>query len=76
MAESLDALAMATMQLAEAPATSIAEASAKLTILCARLREDLHPEVRGELITYLLAESIREDCCVLADGEDSSRGRP
>ena len=54
------------MQLAEAPATCIAEAGAKLIILCARIREDLHPEVRGELITYLLAESIREDCRVLA----------
>ena len=74
MAERLDALAMATMQLAEAPATNLAEAGAKLTILCARLREDLHPEVRGELITYLLAESIREDCRVL--GEASSGGRP
>ncbi len=73
MAERLDALAMATMQLAEAPATTIAEAGAKLAILCARLREDLHPEVRGELISYLLAESIREDCRVLGKAPTGGR---
>lgn len=68
MAARLDALADATFHLAGAPATNVAEASAKLAILCGRLREDLHPEIRGELITYLLAESIREDCRVLVEG--------
>lgn len=74
MAERLDLLAAATMQLAEAPATSLVGIGAKLSILCARLREELHPEARDELITYLLAESIREDCRVLADGGDPSLG--
>nr|WP_281719412.1 hypothetical protein [Nitrosomonas nitrosa] len=68
MAAQLDALADATMHLAGAPATNLAEVGAKLIILCARLREDLHPEIGGELITYLLAESIREDCRVLVEG--------
>lgn len=76
MASRLNALAMATMRLAGAPATSPGEAGAKLTILCARLREDLHPEIRDELITYLLAESIREDCRLLAEEHVHSGKRP
>jgi hypothetical protein len=76
MARRLDLLAAATMQLAEAPATSLVGIGAKLTILCARLREDLHPEVRGELLTYLLAESIREDSRLLAAEQAPSGRRP
>lgn len=51
----------ATARLAAAPSASAADIDAKLVILCARLREFLHPDQRGELLTYLLAESIRED---------------
>ena len=67
--QQLDELAGATALLAGAPALAMAEVVAKLTILCRRLREDLHPEVRGELITYLLAESVRDDCRLLADAD-------
>ena len=64
-ARQLDDLAEATLLLAGAPALTIGEAVAKLIVLCSRLREDLHPEVRGELIAYLLAESVLEDCRIL-----------
>ncbi len=66
MNQQIDDLADATLLLAEAPAVTIAETAAKLVVLCSRLREDLHPEVRGELITYLLAESVLEDCRLLS----------
>lgn len=68
--QQLDELAEATVSLTQAPALSLAEVVAKLTVLCSRLREDLHPETRGELIDYLLAESVLEDCRVLATAED------
>ena len=55
----------ATAHLAGAPSASAADVQAKLTILCGRLRENLHSGHRGELLTYLLAEAIREDCRLL-----------
>ena len=64
----LDDLAEATLLLAGAPALTMSEVVAKLIVLCGRLREDLHPEIRGELIDYLLAESVLEDCRVLDVG--------
>jgi len=62
----LDELAEATLLLAGAPALTFGEVAAKLIVLCGRLREDLHPEIRGELIDYLLAESAMEDCRILS----------
>lgn len=59
------ALYEATAVLAAAPSIDTPDVQAKLTILCARLREHLHPEHRGELLSYLLAESIREDLRLL-----------
>ena len=60
-----DALYEATSALAAAPSVANSDVQAKLTVLCARLRENLHPGHRGELLTYLLAESIRDDCRLL-----------
>jgi hypothetical protein len=68
--EQLDELADATLLLAQAPALNFAEVVAKLTVLCSRLREELHPEIRGELIDYLLAESVLEDCRTLSCGRE------
>ncbi len=62
-----EALYEATAVLAAAPSIDIADVQAKLAILCARLREHLLPEHRGELLTYLLAESVREDLRLLVD---------
>jgi hypothetical protein len=62
-------LADSTLGLIQAPAVALAGIQLKLAILCQRLREDLHPDVQGELLSYLLAESIREDCRVMADGK-------
>jgi len=58
----------ATFGLAQAPATAMAGVQFKMAILCQRLREDLHVDCVGEVLTYLLAESVREDCRVMADG--------
>ena len=52
----------ATVQISNAPAECAADIDLKLAVLCGRLREHLHPEHHGELVSYLLAESIREDC--------------
>jgi hypothetical protein len=65
------ALYEATAALAAAPSIAAPDMKSKLTILCARLRENLHPEHRGELLTYLLAESLREDLRLLC--EDHAR---
>ena len=60
-----DALFEATATLAAAPSVATSDVQAKLTVLCARLRENLRPDHLGELLTYLLAESIRDDCRLL-----------
>lgn len=65
----------ATVQLAQVPSLQPSELFDKLTILCGRLREDLHPEHRGELLTYLLAESVREDCRRLLISTCPARGK-
>jgi hypothetical protein len=59
-----------TVQLGNAPATSLVDISIKLAVLCRRLREHLHPEQRGELASYLLAASILEDCGIWLGGTD------
>lgn len=60
----VDDLDEATLLLAGAPAVTFAEVLAKLTVLCSRLREYLR-----ELISYLLAESVLDDCRIV--GGDS-----
>jgi hypothetical protein len=58
----LDRIDEATAGLAGMPSSSPSDIQAKLTVLCVRLRDNLHPELRAEILTYLLAESVREDC--------------
>lgn len=64
-----ESLYEATAALAAAPSIATADLQSKLAILCSRLRENLHPAHRGELLTYLLAESIREDLRILLASE-------
>ncbi|MFT5540440.1 MAG: hypothetical protein ACI82H_001971 [Alphaproteobacteria bacterium] len=59
-------LAEMTRCLAQAPARTLGELEVKLSVLCARLREDLRPDVRGEVVTWMLAESLRHDCYLIA----------
>ena len=46
-----DELYEATLRLAGAPSSLPADIDAKLAVLCGRLREDVHPAHRGELLT-------------------------
>jgi hypothetical protein len=71
----LDELAEMTRSLAQAPARTLGELEIKLSVLCARLREDLRPDIRGEVLTWMLAESLRHDCYLIAPGR-SPRGVP
>ena len=57
----LDELFVVTTRLAQAPAQETHDLSLKLDLLCRRLREDVAPENRGDVLTYLLAEAIRDD---------------
>lgn len=68
MSRLLDDLAEATANLASAPSISPEDVQTKLAILCARLRENLHLGDTGEMLSYLLAEAVREDCRVLLLG--------
>lgn len=65
MSRLLDDLNEGTSNLASASSISTEDEQTKLTVLCARLRENLHLGDTGELLTYLLAEAVREDCRVL-----------
>ena len=62
----LDELAEMTRCLAQAPARTLGELEVKIAVLCARLREDIRPESRGEVITWMLAESLRHDCYLIS----------
>ena len=68
----LDELAEMTRCLSQAPARTLAELEIKLAVLCSRLRDEVRPEIRGEVITWMLAESIRHDCRLIAP----ARSRP
>ena len=61
----VDDLYDAGIRLAGAPSVHGSDLRAKITILCSRLREHLHPEHRGKLLNYMLAESLREDLRLL-----------
>ena len=63
----LDELFVVTTRLAQAPARDAKVLSLKLDVLCRRLREDVAPENRGDVLTYLLAEAIRGDHAVLQE---------
>lgn len=62
----LDEVAELTRCLAQAPARTLCELELKLAVLCTRLREDMRPEIRGEVLSWMLAESIRHDCYLIA----------
>ncbi len=63
----LDELFVVTTRLAQAPGQNAKDLSLKLDSLCRRLREDVAPENRGDVLTYLLAEAIRGDHAVLQE---------
>jgi hypothetical protein len=66
MNEGLEQLSALVTNIASAPAETTTDIRLKMEILCARLREHLHPEISGEVLDYLLAESIRDDLDVMA----------
>ena len=61
----LDELFAVTTKLAHAPARDTKDLSLKLDVLCRRLREDVAPENRGDVLTYLLVEAIGDDVVLL-----------
>jgi hypothetical protein len=75
MSRLLDDLAEATAHLASAPSISPEDVQTKLAVLCAHLRENLHLGDTGELLSYLLAEGVREDCRILLTDDASCRTR-
>jgi hypothetical protein len=72
MNEHLDELSTTICRLAHAPALSAADLDLKLSALCRRLRDNLDPDDRGAVLTYLLAEAVRDDH--LLSGCDSTDG--
>lgn len=68
MNEGLARLSAITADLANAPAETISDLQLKIGVLCSRLRETLNPEFSGELLDYLLADSIRDDLTITASG--------
>ena len=67
----LDELLSVTAKLAQAPACDAKDISLKLDVLCRRLREDVAPEYRGDVLTYLLAEAIRDEVALRNAGPGS-----
>jgi len=63
----LDATVDLTQKLVHAPSLDIDDIEHKLALLCRRLRADIGTAYRDEWLTYLLAESIRDDLCRLRD---------
>lgn len=57
----LELLFTLTASIASAPSETAHDLRLKIEVLCARLREHLQPEHEGELLDYLLADSIRDD---------------
>jgi 3-deoxy-D-arabino-heptulosonate 7-phosphate (DAHP) synthase class II len=75
MGRLLDDLNEATANLAGAPSISPEDLQTKLAILCARLRENLHLGDTAEMLSYLLAEAVREDFRVLLLGAVACKTR-
>ena len=61
MNERLDELFTAVCRLTHAPALTTTDLDLKLSTLCRRLRDNLDPDDRGAVLTYLLAEAVRDD---------------
>jgi hypothetical protein len=68
----LDELFAVTTKLAQVPAQDANDLSLKLSVLCQRLREDIAPENRGDVLTVLLAEAIRGDHTALQHRDPDS----
>lgn len=76
MTTRLDQLFGAACRLAQAPAVTATDLDLKLAVLCRRLREHLDPDDRGAVLTYLLAEAVRDEHSLLAEpsaGEPNTR---
>ena len=65
MNEACAELLEATTALANAPALDITDLQSKMTVLCQRLRYQIHFEDKGTVVSALLAESIRDDLALL-----------
>lgn len=65
MIRRLDELFTTVGRLAHAPALNSSDLDVKLTVLCRQLREHLDPDDRGAVLTYLLAEAVRDDHLLL-----------
>jgi hypothetical protein len=62
----LDELFAATTALTHFPSQTVSDLDRKLDILCRRLREFLEPDDHAAVLTYLLAQNIREEVQVLS----------
>ena len=62
----LEELFAATVSLTHFHARSFADLDHKLDILCRRLREFLEPDDHSSTLTYLLAQTIREEVQTLS----------
>lgn len=65
MAERVNTLEEATEHLAQAPAGTVRDILFKLEIFCARLHRGLQLTYREDALTYILAESCRQDMRLL-----------
>ena len=54
-------------RLAHAPSLTAIDLDRKLSVLCRRLRDHLDPDDRGAVLTYLLAEAVRDDHLLMAE---------
>ena len=66
MTARVDALFTVSTRLSQAPSLTAADLYLKLSVLCHRLRDQLDPDDRGGVLTYLLAEAVRDDHLLLA----------
>ncbi len=73
MSERVEELFAVVTHLAQAPVQVPWDLGLKLAVLCGRLREGLDPEDRGAVLTYLLAELIRDDDAVMSTAQQTSR---
>ena len=62
----IEGLFTASVNLVQAPSRDATDLDRKLTVLCQRLREFLDPDDHGRVLTYVLAETIRDEHRILA----------
>lgn len=68
MTARVDALFTVSTRLSQAPSLTAVDLDLKLSVLCRRLRDQLDPDDRGGVLTYLLAEAVRDDHLLLTHG--------